>query len=277
MEAEARRGSWSRNGDEGLAASLREVGRCSLRAALASCPRGPSASGQSPRPPRLCSPRISIPSRHKASRGGQRTGRPAGCPVLVGGAQGFQCHGGHELLSPPPADPHEHLKPRWGYANFQMQPDAPRAGMWALRKALWCLPYKSAMCSWQHSGLCLAGDEPRLLPPSLNPEVSPVDSGISSPGCSVSTQARTRGCLRALPTCHTQRLPPDSSSWPSVPLGTPWTALLVSRAWHSVGSLLSLSCLILLLGGIDKQVCSGHLWTVGVPVAEQGGPDLLGR
>lgn len=30
MEVEARRGSWSRNGDKGLPASLKEVGRCSL-------------------------------------------------------------------------------------------------------------------------------------------------------------------------------------------------------------------------------------------------------
>lgn len=187
--------------------------------------------------PESASPPATKPAGVVRGQGGR-----LGAPVLVGGAQGFQCHGGHELLSPPPADPHEHLKPRWGYANFQMQPDAPRAGMWALRKALWCLPYRSVMCSRQQSGLCLAGGEPPLLPPSLNPEVSPVDSGVSSPGCSVSTQARTRGCLRALPTRHTQRLPRDSSSWPSVPLGTPWTALLASQAWHSVGSLLSLSC-----------------------------------
>ena len=32
--------------------------------------------------------------------------------------------GGHELLSPPPMDPREHLTPSWGCGNFQMQPDA---------------------------------------------------------------------------------------------------------------------------------------------------------
>ena len=34
------------------------------------------------------------------------------------------------MLSPPPVDPHDHLTPRWGCANFQMQPDALWARMW---------------------------------------------------------------------------------------------------------------------------------------------------
>lgn len=116
-----------------------------------------------PRPPEtLQSPNWCSPP-HKASRGGQRTGRPAGCPRPCGRCSGVPvgCCGGRELLSPPPVDPHDHLTPRWGCANFQMQPDALWTRMWILRKALWCLPCRSVMCSWQHSDLCLAGGEPR--------------------------------------------------------------------------------------------------------------------
>lgn len=116
-----------------------------------------------PRPPEtLQSPNWCSPP-HKASRGGQRTGRPAGCPRPCGRCSGVPVGycGGRELLSPPPVDPHDHLTPRWGCANFQMQPDALWTRMWILRKALWCLPCRSVMCSWQHSDLCLAGGEPR--------------------------------------------------------------------------------------------------------------------
>ena len=85
-----------------------------------------------PRPPEtLQSPNWCSPP-HKASQGGQRTGRPAGCPSPCGRCPGVPvgCCGRHELLSPPPVDPHDHLTPRWGCANFQMQPDALWARMW---------------------------------------------------------------------------------------------------------------------------------------------------
>ena len=80
---------------------------------------------------------------------------------------------GRELLSPPPVDPHDHLRPRWGCANFQMQPDALWARMWILRKALWCVPFRSVTCSRRHSDLCLAGGEPRPAPSDPRPGGEP--------------------------------------------------------------------------------------------------------
>lgn len=70
-------------------------------------------------------------------------------------------------------DPHDHLRPRWGCANFQMQPDVLWARMQILRKLygvylteVLCALVACQICAWQEVS-------PALLPPTLDPEMSP--------------------------------------------------------------------------------------------------------